>query len=107
MRAFIDYRAEFPLLKSLTQTVIHWLANETMFETASDVVIEIMTTSFSFFTQDDSTTLANILVSPWAVTRYEQLASGDVDSESIQFGRLLVTFAEATVQKLAQGLDTS
>lgn len=107
LRAYIDFRAEFPLLKSLTPIAVNWLANECTFEAACDVVIDILSLSFSFFTPQDNHSLANILTSPWAVERYESLISGDSDWNSIQFGRLLVTFAEATVQKLAKSLDTS
>jgi len=106
LRAFIDFRIEFPLLRTLTQTAIHWLASEDMFEAACDVVIDILSLSFSFLTAEDKLALANILTSPWAVERYELLISGDTDWGSIQFARLLVTYAEATVQKLAKSLNT-
>jgi hypothetical protein len=70
------------------------------------VIIDILAQSFSFFTPEDSLSLARILTSPWAVTRYELLISGDSEWSSAQFSRLLVTFAEVTVQKLAKSFDT-
>lgn len=87
--------------------MVNWLASEDVFEFACDVVIEILSMSFSFLTPEDSLSLANILTSPWALERYESLRGGDSDWASIQFGRLLVTFAEATVQKLAMSLHTA
>lgn len=87
--------------------MVNWLASEDVFEFACDVVIEILSMSFSFLTPEDNLSLANILTSPWALERYELLQRGDSDWTSIQFGRLLVTFAEATVQKLAMSLHTA
>lgn len=106
LRAYIDFRIDFPLLKTLTPVAIHWLASDDIFETACDVVIDILSQSFSFFTHEDNLCLSNILVSSWAVERYELMVSGDSDWGSLQFGRLLVTFAEATVHKLAESLHT-
>jgi hypothetical protein len=82
------------------------LAHENTFEPACDVVIDILSLSFSFVTADDNFALANILTSPWAVERHELLRSGDMEWGSIQFGRLLITFAEATVQKLAKSIHS-
>ncbi|KAA8911147.1 armadillo-type protein [Sphaerosporella brunnea] len=105
-RATIEFRLEFPLLRNLTQTAINWLAHESTFEPACDVVIDVLSQSFSFITADDNLRLATILTSEWAVERYELLVTGDTDWGSIQFGRLLITFAEATVQKLAKSLHS-
>lgn len=107
LRTYIELRLDIPRLKSLTQLAINWLADDRISETACEVVIDIISQSFAFFTPEDSKCLADVLTSPWAVERFQSLASGDSNWQSIQFSRLLITFAEATVQKLAQSLDTS
>ncbi|CCX34609.1 armadillo-type protein [Pyronema domesticum] len=105
-RAYIDFKAEFPLMKSLMQTAINWLAAEDVFEASCDFVIGVLSTSFGALTPEDNQALANILTSPWAHRQYELLMSGDAEWGSIQFSQLLVTFAEATLQKIAKSFKT-
>jgi hypothetical protein len=82
------------------------MAHPDMFDVACDVITDILTHYFTFFTPEDESCLAGIIVSPWALERYELLTSGDGDSEeSLQFGRLIVAYSEATVLKIARNWD--
>lgn len=106
-RVALDSGAAFSLLRSLTGSSIGWLAKPETFETASDVVIDILSRYFAFLTSEDVLYLADFLTSSSAIQQYKRVITGDSDWDSIQFSRLLVTFAEATVQDLAQQVDTS
>jgi hypothetical protein len=97
---------DFTTLKSLTPITLGLLAREEAFDTACEVLVDILTNYFAFFGPEATHSLANALTSPWAMERYELLVTGDFDWSSLQFGRLLIAFAEATVQKLAKSLNT-
>lgn len=106
LRTSITTNMEFPLLQSLTRKAIDWMMDAEHYDVACEVVIDILSQSFAFFTHEDTFYLANVLMSPWAMERYNSLLTGDNEWEAIQFSRLLVTFAEATVQELAETLET-
>lgn len=106
LRSLSDSPHTFSELKRLTTRVVNWLAYSDTFETTCEVITDILTNYFSFFTPADEACLANIITSPWALGRYEELTSGDGDWGGLQFGRLLVAFAEATVQKLIRDADS-
>ncbi|KAL7267262.1 member of the karyopherin-beta, partial [Rhizina undulata] len=102
LRALLDSTLTFPALKTLTQTAINWIADPKMFETTCEFATDILTHYFAFLTPADVSCLSNIIMSPWAQERYELLISGEGDWESLQFGRLIVAFAEATAQQIAK-----
>lgn len=78
-----------------------------MFDVTCEVITDILTHYFTFLTPADESCLAGIVTSPWAAERYKQLISDDGDSEdSLQFGRLLVAYAEATVLKIARNFQS-
>lgn len=106
LRSSNPSEAQLLLLKSLTRPAIDWLLDSEQYEVACEVFIDILTTCFPFLTQEDSFYLANLLISPWAMERYNSLLTGENDWDAIQFSRLLVAFAEATVTQLAHTLDT-
>lgn len=107
LRAPADPRRTFAELKRLTVRVVDWLAHPDTFEVTCEVITDILSNYISFFTPEDESCLAGVIASPWAVERYENLVSGDGEWESLQFGRLLVAFAEATVQRMVRDFSGS
>ncbi|TGZ81094.1 ARM repeat-containing protein [Ascodesmis nigricans] len=106
LRASLDADLDYTHFKALTGDVINYLASEDHFGTACDVIIDIMAQSYSFLTHEDNAKLASIISSPWAAEHYQELISGEGGDDADQFGKLIVTYAEATVQQLAISLDT-
>lgn len=102
--ATIQSSVTFPEIKTLTPMAIAWLTNEAVFDTAAEVVGDIMSSYFAFFGPSDVTTLASILSGPWALAKFRNLVDPECedDSDSHRFIKLIVAFAEATVQTIAR-----
>lgn len=101
LRSSYDTAMDFSELTPLTQVAIMWLTAPAIFETACEVLTEILTSHTKFLGKDDILTIGNVLSSPWGIQHFEELRSGDSDpDESIAFGRLVISFAELRMKEL-------
>lgn len=71
-----------------------------------ELFADILANYSSFLSENDFTVLYDLFSSPWAQERYTNLIQGDFDFDSVQFGQFLLGFGDATVQDLAQNINT-
>jgi hypothetical protein len=101
LKSSFDTTMDFSELTPLTQVAIMWLTAPAIFETACEVLTEVLTSHTKFLGKDDIATIGNVLSSPWGIQHFEELRSGDSDpDESIAFGRLVISFAELRMKDL-------
>lgn len=76
------------------------IAEDDLYETAIEIISELLGNYSKFFLKEDFQILFSLLNSPWAQERYERLIQGDYDFDSLQFGMLIVAFGDANTQDL-------
>lgn len=82
------------------------LAQDHLVESATEYFTDVLSNYSSFLTGEDYQTLWSVFQSPWAQQRLSHLKDGDFDSEYLQFGRLLLAFAAATVDTWTSNPET-
>jgi hypothetical protein len=105
-RAFIDAEIILEPLQTLTRYAIMCLADENLCEITMELISDVLSNYSKFLKKDDFSLLYSLFGSPWAQERYQRLIGGDYEFESFQFGQFMVAFGDATVQDLAQNIDT-
>ncbi|KAI9784990.1 MAG: hypothetical protein M1839_001186 [Geoglossum umbratile] len=101
-RAYIDTDTTLDSLKSLTQPAIRFLAYEDLYPVTAELLTDVLSNYSKFLRPQDIGTLSSVLGSAWAQERFELIRSGNFGFESVQFGRFLLAFGDATVQDLAR-----
>jgi hypothetical protein len=82
------------------------LVDDNLYEIAIELISDILGNYSKFLHKEDFTLLYSLFNSPWAQERYQRLVGGDFDFDSLQFGQFMIAFGDATVQDLAQKVDT-
>jgi len=80
------------------------IAEDDLYETAIEIISEILGNYSKFLLPGDFQILFSLLNSPWAQERYERLLQGDFDFDSLQFGMLIVAFGDANTQDLTTNI---
>lgn len=80
------------------------IAEEELYETAVEIVAEILGNYSKFLLKGDFDILFALFNSPWAQERYERLIQGDYEFDSLQFGMLIVAFGDANIPELTQNI---
>ena len=88
-------------LRQLTPAVIESLNREEMFDTAQDMVADVLSNFPVFFTTENLDQLSQYFVDSRAQDLYKQLHSGSADQEPMAFGRLLLEYGEAKLRTFA------
>ncbi|KAH0559994.1 hypothetical protein GP486_003487 [Trichoglossum hirsutum] len=101
-RAYLDSDITLDSLKSLTQSAIQFLAYDDLYPITVELFTDVLSNYSKFLRRGDIDTLSSVLNSAWAQERFELIKSGDFGFESVQFGRFLLAFGDATVQDLAR-----
>ncbi|KAH0538597.1 hypothetical protein FGG08_004798 [Glutinoglossum americanum] len=101
-RAYLDSDITLDSLKSLTQPAIRFLAYDDLYPDTVELFTDVLSNYSKFLRPGDVDTLSSVLSSTWAQDRFELIKSGDFGFESVQFGRFLLAFGDATVQDLAR-----
>lgn len=78
------------------------LGNEDLYEITVEIFSDVLANYSKFLHDEDFDLLRQILNSPWAQDRYQQLVKGDFDFDSLQFGMFMIAFGDATVQDLTR-----
>lgn len=105
-RAYVDDEIVLDPLRTLTKSAIMALVDESLYEIAVELISDVLANYSKFLHKEDFTLLYSLFNSPWAQERYQRLVSGDFDFDSVQFGQFMIAFGDATVQDLAQKVDT-
>jgi hypothetical protein len=82
------------------------LVDESLYEIAVELISDILGNYSKFLHREDFTLLYSLFNSPWAQERYQRLVGGEFDFDSLQFGQFMIAFGDATVQDLAQKVNT-
>ena len=105
-RAFVDDEIVLDPLRTLTKSAIMCLVDESLYEISIELISDVLGNYSKFLRKEDFTLLYSLFNSPWAQQRYQRLVGGDFDFDSLQFGQLMIAFGDATVQDLAQKVDS-
>ncbi|KAJ6782897.1 hypothetical protein PWT90_04886 [Aphanocladium album] len=89
-------------LKPMLGNVIEFLAVDTVYDAAAELLIETLSNSPSLFTSDHHKLFEMLFKSPWAAGFYQRIADGDFGFDAIQFAQLLLAFAETRMPLLVQ-----
>lgn len=76
-----------------------------MYEVTIDLFTDVLSNYQRFLTEADLDLLFSLLISPWSQEKYAQLEKGDFDFELVQYGQLLIAFADARVEALLKAND--
>lgn len=104
-KAFIDSAIDLEKLKTLTPIALRCIAHNALFEETADLFTDALSNYSRFLRREDIEALSRVFSSQWAEERFNRMRSADFDSESMQFGRLLLAFGDANVQDLAQASE--
>ena len=105
-RAFVDDEIVLDPLRTLTKSAIMCLVDENLYEIAIELVSDTLSNYPKFLHKEDFTLLYSLFSSHWAQERYQRLVGGDFDFDSLQFGQFMIAFGDATVQDMAQKIDS-
>ncbi|KAF4504396.1 hypothetical protein G6O67_008335 [Ophiocordyceps sinensis] len=94
-------------LKPLAEAVIVSLSVEDLFDSSSDLLVDILSNCPSLLTHKHYEYMASLFEGPWAQERYRRLLQGDFEFDSMRFGQLLLAFGEAKAEALMQSIDES
>lgn len=78
------------------------LGNADLYEITVEIFSDVLANYSKFLHDEDFSLLRQILNSPWAQARYQQLVKGDFDFDCLQFGMFMIAFGDATVQDLTR-----
>lgn len=92
-------------LRPLVEAVILSLSDKDTFEASAELLVDILTNCPLLLTSEHYDNLSKQFGALWAVELYRKLLRGDFDSESMQFGQLLLAFGEARTEALIQSND--
>ncbi|CZR59294.1 related to KAP122 Member of the karyopherin-beta family, nuclear import [Phialocephala subalpina] len=102
-RAFVDSEIILEPLRKLTRPALEeCLGNDDLYEITVEIFTDVLANYSKFLHDEDFTLLRQILNSPWAQARYQQLIKGDFDFDCLQFGMFMLSFGDATVQDLTR-----
>jgi hypothetical protein len=76
-----------------------------MYEVTAEFFSDVLANYPKFLKDEDFRLLLDLFSSDWARDRYDNLVQGDFTHESLQYGRLMIAFGDATVQELARNND--
>ncbi|KAI0840494.1 ARM repeat-containing protein [Hypoxylon sp. FL0890] len=93
-------------LRTLVHPVINCLPNDELFEVAVEVLTFILEDWRPFLLKDHIESLYSVFESQWGQDKYRLLVeSEDVDGEEVQFGLLMLAFADFQVVELTDGTN--
>ncbi|KZF19191.1 ARM repeat-containing protein [Xylona heveae TC161] len=103
-RAWVDQDNSAPLhtIRTLVEPAMHCLLNEDLFDITIEVFIDTLSNFSIFFRPEDMDALSSLLGTEWAGNRFQRLRESDFEFESLQFGRFLLAFGDATVDDLVK-----
>ena len=78
------------------------MAYDDLYSATAELFTDVLSNYSKFLRPEDISTLSSVLGSAWAQERFALIKSGDFGFESVQFGRFLLAFGDATVQDLAR-----
>lgn len=90
-------------LRSLVQPVIDCLPVDEFYDAAAALLIDVLGDWYPFFLPEHHESLYSVFESDWARRKYEALLSGDFDFDTVQFGLLMLAFADGNVVELMDG----
>ncbi|KAI9843453.1 MAG: hypothetical protein M1837_006299 [Sclerophora amabilis] len=93
-------------LKYLTPIAVQYLTYDDMFDSTSDLFFDILSNYPNFLRPGDMQMLLSLFISDWAHVRLQGLQQGDFEFESLQFGRLLLAFGDATMEDLLRSPES-
>ncbi|KAI9791969.1 MAG: hypothetical protein M1816_003238 [Peltula sp. TS41687] len=105
-RAYIDSAVTMSPLTSLTQLAMHCIAHEDLFETTVELFTDILANYAGYLNADDYGLLSSLFQSQWTEDRLSRLKNGDFGFDSLQFGRFLLAFGDATLQDLVRSPES-
>lgn len=94
------------VLRPLFTNVISLLTNEESYETAVELMIEVLNNHASLLDAEQNEAVAALLQSDWASGLYGRLMEGHYDFDAVQFGLLYLEFAQTKVETLIQTCQT-
>ncbi|RDA90713.1 hypothetical protein CP533_2773, partial [Ophiocordyceps camponoti-saundersi (nom. inval.)] len=94
-------------LRPLFGAVILSLPDKDMFEASAELLVDILSNCPLLLTDENYESLTKLFGASWAQERYQKLLKGDFEFESLQFGQLLLAFAEARTDALMRSNDIS
>ncbi|TLD28315.1 hypothetical protein PspLS_03848 [Pyricularia sp. CBS 133598] len=92
-------------LRTLLPPVIRCLIVDELYEASIELLTDTLSNYSAFFTSEGFDMLINLFETSWSDNRYQQLIRGDFDFESVQFGMLMIAFADAKVVELQKSTD--
>lgn len=93
-------------LTSLTQLAMQCIAHEDLSETTVELFTDILENYPGFLRTEDYQLLSSLFQSQWTRDRLRRLKSGEFGFDSLQFGRFLLAFGDATLQDLVRSPDS-
>ncbi|KAF5026395.1 hypothetical protein F66182_1523 [Fusarium sp. NRRL 66182] len=100
-----DTRLSEPLGPLIT-AVISSLTVDELYSVSVELMADLLANCSMFLTDTHLENLAQLLDTPWAQRRYQELTQGDFEFDSVQFGELLLAFGESRIEKLMQKNDS-
>lgn len=101
-RAFIDKAFDVEPLRPLTSLVIEALEHEDMYAVTVEFLTDVLNHFSAFLTSDNISSLSSIMTSTQAQTFISRLKSGDFDTDTTSFARLLLAFGDVNIESLAK-----
>ncbi|KAI1781451.1 ARM repeat-containing protein [Hypoxylon cercidicola] len=92
-------------LRTLVQPVINCLPVDEFYDAAVTLLIDTLGDWYPFFLPEHHESLYSIFESDWARGKYEALLGGDFDFDMVEFGLLMLTFADGNVVELMDGTN--
>ncbi|KAI1760147.1 ARM repeat-containing protein [Hypoxylon sp. FL1150] len=92
-------------LRSLVQPVINCLPVDEFYDAAVALLIDTLGDWYPFFLPEHHESLYSVFESDWARGKYEALIGGDFDFDMVQFGQLMLAFADGNVVELMDGTN--
>lgn len=87
-------------LRTLLAPVIRCLLVDKIYEASIELLTDTLSNYSAFFTSEGFDMLISLFDTSWSENRYQQLVGGDFDFESVQYGMLMIAFADAKVVEL-------
>lgn len=89
----------------LTQPALRFITNDDVYDITVELFIDILSSYSRFLGPKDFESFHDLFSTPWAQKKYETLVQGNYEWESIQFGSLLIAFADAMLNELTKNID--